>query len=54
MGRALNKALEFRQRGDYREYCELSKDQVEPLLSEAVPFLAAIGTYLDETAGRKE
>lgn len=54
IGRTLNKAFELRQRGDYREHCELSKDQVEPWLGEAVPFLAAVGTYLDENAGRKE
>lgn len=51
MGRALNKAFELRQRGDYREYFELSKDQVEPLVSEAANFVAAVTTYLNEHVG---
>lgn len=51
LGRALNKAFELRQRGDYREYFELSKDQVEPLLDEAEQFVAAIRKYLDESTG---
>ena len=51
LGRALNKAFELRQRGDYREYFELSKDQVEPLLDEAEQFVAAIRQYLDESTG---
>jgi hypothetical protein len=51
LGRVLNKAFELRQRGDYREYFELSKDQVEPLLDEAEQFVAAIRKYLDESTG---
>jgi uncharacterized protein (UPF0332 family) len=35
LGRSLNKAFELRQRGDYREYFVLTKDQVEPLRDEA-------------------
>ncbi len=54
MGRALNKAFELRQRGDYREYFELSKEQVEPLLGRAAAFVAAIRTYLEENVGLKE
>jgi len=54
LGRALNKAFELRQRGDYREYFELSKAQVEPLLDEAEQFVAAIRKYLDESTGYSE
>ena len=42
LGRSLNKAFELRQRGDYREYFELTKDQVEPLLDEATQFVTAV------------
>jgi uncharacterized protein (UPF0332 family) len=47
MGRSLNKAFELRQRGDYREYFELNKDQVEPLIEEADLFVAAVRKFLD-------
>jgi uncharacterized protein len=48
MGRSLNKAFDLRQRGDYREYFVLTKDQVEPLLDEATHFVDSIKNYLDE------
>ena len=51
MGRSLNKAFELRQRGDYREYFELKKDQVEPLLDEADRFVAAVRKFLDLKVG---
>jgi len=54
MGRSLNKAFELRQRGDYREYFELTKDQVEPLLDEAAQFVASVRTYLNENVGLQE
>ncbi|MFH0730641.1 MAG: HEPN domain-containing protein [Pseudomonadota bacterium] len=54
MGRALNKAFELRQRGDYREYFELTKDQVEPLLDNAMQFLVAARTYLNKETCDKE
>jgi len=54
MGRSLNKAFELRQRGDYREYFELSKEQVEPLFDEAEQFVASIRKYLDESTGLQE
>jgi len=53
MGRSLNKAFELRQRGDYREYFELTKDQVEPLLDNATQFVASVRTYLNEKIGLK-
>lgn len=49
MGRSLNKAFELRQRGDYREYFELSRDQVEPILTEAKHFIDSIRAYLDKS-----
>lgn len=51
LGRSLNKAFELRQRGDYREYFELKKEQVEPLLEEALEFVDAVRTYLADNAG---
>jgi uncharacterized protein len=51
LGRSLNKAFELRQRGDYREYFELQKDQVEPLLDEAAQFVAAVQEYLEVKVG---
>jgi hypothetical protein len=54
LGRALNKAFELRQRGDYREYFELTKDQVEPLLDEAAQFVADVRKYLDEKVELQE
>ncbi|MDO9109035.1 MAG: HEPN domain-containing protein [Desulfatirhabdiaceae bacterium] len=51
MGRSLNKAFELRQRGDYREYFELKKDQVQPLLDEAAQFVAAVQKYLEVKVG---
>lgn len=51
LGRSLNKAFELRQRGDYREYFELTNDQVEPLLAEAASFVSAVRTYLEENVG---
>lgn len=54
MGRSLNKAFELRQRGDYREYFELIKDQVEPLLDEAAQFVASIRTHLNKNVSLQE
>ena len=47
LGRHVNKAFELRQRGDYREFFELTKEQVEPLLGEAKEFITAIRAYLN-------
>jgi uncharacterized protein len=52
MGRSLAKAFELRQRGDYREFFELTKDQVEPLLNEAERFIGSIRKYLDDSTNR--
>jgi uncharacterized protein (UPF0332 family) len=48
LGRSLNKAFELRQRGDYREYIELTHDQVSPFISEARSFIAAVRAHLDK------
>lgn len=54
MGRSLTEAFELRQRGDYREYFELKRDQVVPLLDKAVEFVASVKRYLHENVGLKE
>lgn len=46
LGRSINKAFELRQRGDYREYINLSYEQVEPFIGEAEVFIKAIKDYL--------
>jgi len=48
LGRSLNKAFELRQRGDYREYIELTHEQVAPFISEARSFIAAVRVHLDK------
>src|SRR4030043_181200 len=48
MGRSFNEAFELRQRGDYREYFELTREQVEPLLDKAGEFVVSVRTYLNE------
>ncbi len=46
LGRAINKAFELRQRGDYREYADLSYEQVAPYLDEAEVFVKAVKDHL--------
>lgn len=46
LGRSINRAFELRQRVDYREYIELSYEQVEPFINEAENFIKAIKGYL--------
>lgn len=50
MGRAINKAFELRQRGDYRENLELDYEQVEPFLSEARFFIDAARDFVQRKA----
>jgi hypothetical protein len=47
LGRSLNKAFELRQRGDYREYIELTHEQVAPFIGEARNFIVAVRVHLD-------
>lgn len=48
LGRSINKAFELRQRGDYREYFELTYEQVEPYIPGAEAFINAVKSYLQE------
>lgn len=47
IGRSINKAFELRQRGDYREYSDVSLEQVKPFLHEAKIFIQTIKDYLN-------
>jgi uncharacterized protein (UPF0332 family) len=46
LGRALNKAFELRQRSDYREYVEPTREQVVPLIEESEAFIVTVKDYL--------
>jgi uncharacterized protein (UPF0332 family) len=48
MGRWINKAFELRQTGDYREYVELTREQVEPYIGYAKSFVKKVEDYLEE------
>ena len=48
LGRSLNKAFELRQRGDYREYIELTHEQAAPFIAEARSFIAAVKALLNK------
>jgi len=48
LGRAINKAFELRQIGDYREYVSLTYDDVTPFIDKAKEFLKKIRTHLEE------
>ena len=46
MGRAINRAFELRQQGDYRENVELTREQVTPLIEAATAFLEMVKAYM--------
>ena len=46
LGRAVNKAFELRQRGDYKEIVTIVSEQAEPLLSRAAEFIRAVRQFL--------
>lgn len=46
VGRAVNKAFDLRQRGDYREQVKLTRDQVAPFLDWAKRFIESARNYL--------
>ncbi len=46
LGRAINTAFELRQRGDYREYIELSYEDVEPFIASTEAFIKATENYI--------
>lgn len=50
LGRSINNAFELRQRGDYREYVELSYEQVSPFIGKARDFIARVTDYLEATS----
>ena len=50
LGRSINNAFELRQRGDYREYVELSYEQVSPFIGKARDFIARVTHYLETTS----
>ena len=47
MGRWVNKAFELRQRGDYREYFEVTRDQAADLAAKADQFVSIVRSHLD-------
>ena len=49
LGRAVNKAFDIRQRGDYREQVILTREQVEPFLDWARKFIDSARSYLKDT-----
>jgi len=46
LGSSINKAFELRQGGDYREYVELTVEQVDPFIEKARVFIEKVGDYL--------
>ncbi len=48
LGRAVNKAFDIRQRGDYREQVILTREQVEPFLDWAMEFINSVKQYLKD------
>jgi uncharacterized protein (UPF0332 family) len=46
IGRAVNKAFDLRQRGDYREQVIYTREQVEPLIGWAGKLIAAVKYFL--------
>ena len=50
LGRSINNAFELRQRGDYREYVELSYEQISPFIKKAREFIAQVIDYLETTS----
>ena len=47
IGRAVNKAFDIRQRGDYREQVKLDHDQVEPYIDWAEKLIASVKEFLN-------
>ena len=47
LGRWVNKAFELRQRGDYREYFEVTKEQADDLVQKTGQFVSIVRSYLD-------
>ena len=50
LGRIINKAFDLRQRGDYREYEDLSYGLVGPFVDQSRIFVQAVQDYLQKNA----
>ena len=50
MGRIINKAFDLRQRGDYREYEEMSHELVRPFVEQSRTFVQGVKDYLEKGA----
>lgn len=48
LGRAINKAFDLRQRGDYREHVFLTRDHIAPFLDSARRFIDSVKDYLQD------
>ena len=48
LGRSINQAFDLRQEGDYREYLELTFEQVEPFIEKAKTFVQKVKEYLEK------
>ena len=46
LGESINTAFELRQRGDYREYVEITYEQVEPFIKKTQEFIEEVRNYL--------
>ena len=51
LGRWLNRAFEMRQESDYREYVEVTYEEVAPYIEKAENFLEQVKNYLSEKRG---
>jgi len=49
LGRAVNKAFDLRQRGDYREKVVLTREQVAPFLNWAKEFVDFVRVFLKDS-----
>jgi len=48
LGRAVNRAFDLRQRTDYREEFNISRDQAEPFIGWAEMFVSSVKFYLKD------
>ena len=48
LGRAVNKAFDLRQRGDYREQSEVTREEVSPFLDWAQQFIDSVKNHLKD------
>ena len=48
LGRAVNRAFDLRQRTDYREEFNISRDQAEPFIGWAEMFVSSVKLYLKD------